>query len=82
VGALLQTDYLKQVLEPQLKSKFEYFGLVTAELRCLQKLMEDGNPTHDHKFANNLCALYRGKYGLQLPNHLSTSPDLNAVRKC
>jgi hypothetical protein len=81
-GALIQTDYLAQVLEPAIESILKDFGLVTVELGYLPIFIEDGNPAYGHKSMNNPCALYREKHRIQLLNHPSTSPDLNPIKKC
>ena len=81
-GALIQTDYLAQVLEPAMEGILEDFGLVTTELGYLPTFIKDGNPVYSHKFVNNLCVLYKEKHRIQLLNHLSISPDLNPIEKC
>jgi transposase len=81
-GALIQTDYLVQVLELAIESILEDFGLVTAELGYQPTFIEDGNPAHSYKSVNNPCALYRKKHGIQLLNHPFISPDLNLIKKC
>jgi hypothetical protein len=80
-GALIQTDYLAQVLELAIESILEDFGLVTTELGYLPIFMEDGNPAYSYKSMNNPYALYREKHRIQLLNHPSTSPDLNPIKK-
>jgi hypothetical protein len=80
--ALVQTDYLAQVLELTIKGILEDFGLVITELRYLLTFIEDGNPAHGHKSVTNPYALYREKHGIQLLNHPFTSPDLNPIEKC
>jgi hypothetical protein len=63
-GALIQTDYLAQVLELAIESILEDFGLVTAELGYLLIFMEDGNPIYSYKSINNPYALYKEKHGI------------------
>jgi hypothetical protein len=80
-GVLIQIDYLAQVLELVIESILKDFGLVTIKLGYLLIFMEDSNLAYSHKSVNNPCALYKEKHGIQLLNHLSTSPDLNPIEK-
>jgi hypothetical protein len=80
-GALIQTDYLAQVLELVIEAILEDFGLVTAELGYMLIFIENGNPTHSYKSMNNPCALYKEKHRIQFLNHPSISPDLNPIEK-
>jgi hypothetical protein len=81
-GALVQIDYLVQVLELAIKGILKDFGLVTIKLGYLPTFIKDGNLTHGHKSVINPCALYKEKHGIQLLNYPFTSPDLNPIEKC
>jgi len=83
-GALVQTDYLAQVLEPYIRPILEAFAAITHLLRpSVEPLfMEDGNPAHGHKSITNCCQRFRTKYGIILMPHPSTSPDMNPIEKC
>lgn len=61
-GALIQTDYLAQVLELAIKGILEDFRLVIAELRYLLIFIEDRNPVYSYKLVTNLYTLYREKH--------------------
>ena len=79
--ALIQTDYLAQVLKPAIKGILEDFGLVTAKLRYLLIFIKDSNLAYGHKSVNNPCVLYKKKHRIQFLNHLFISPDLNIIKK-
>jgi hypothetical protein len=57
-GALMQKDYLAQVLAPHIESIVHAFAAVTHLLRPSAEplFMEDGNSAHGHKSTRNCCA--------------------------
>jgi hypothetical protein len=83
-GALIQTDYLTQVLEPHIRPILEAFAAITHQLRPLVEplFMEDGNPAHGHKSTTNCCQRFRTEHGIILMPHPSTSPNMNPIEKC
>jgi hypothetical protein len=82
-GALMQKDYLSQVLE-HIQPILEAFAAVTHLLRpSIEPLfIEDGNSAYDHKSTRNCCARYCTAHGIILMPHSSTSPDMNPIEKC
>jgi hypothetical protein len=83
-GALKQSDYLAQILEPHIQSILETFAEITHQLQpSVEPLfIEDGNPAHGHKSTNNCCQRFRTKHGIILMPYPSTSPDMNPIEKC
>ena len=83
-GALKQSDYLSQILEPHIQSILETFAEITHQLRPSAEplFIEDGNTAHGHKSSNNCCQRFRTKHGIVLMPHPSISPDMNPIEKC
>ena len=82
-GALTQSDYLAQVLEPYIQSILETFAEITHQLQPSAEplFMEDGNSAHGHKSTRNCCAKWRTAHSIILMPHPSTSPDINPIEK-
>ena len=82
--AFLQTDYLKQILEPHIQGILKASAFVTHALRPSAEplFMEDGNAAHGQKSTTNFCARFRTHYGIVLIPHPSTSPDMNPIERC
>jgi hypothetical protein len=82
-GAFTQVDYLHQVLL-RIQLILEAFAAIIHLLRPSAEplFIEDGNSAHGHKSMRNCYTRYRTAHGIILMPHLSTSPNINPIKKC
>ena len=82
-GALIQADYLVQVLEPYIGPILEAFTLIIYILRpSVDPLfIEDSNPVYGYKSTTNYYTRYYIKYGIVLIPYPSTSPNIKPIKK-
>jgi hypothetical protein len=82
-GALKQSDYLQQLLEPYIQGILEAFTLITHTLRPSIKplFIEDGNLTYSYKSTTNYYIRFRTQYNIILMPYPSTSLDINPIEK-
>ena len=77
-GALIQKDYVEQVLEPHMMAMLE---AIRQESGHKPVLMEDGNPAHEMKTKTNPAARWKALHGVYLLDWASNSPDLNPIEQ-
>jgi hypothetical protein len=77
----MQKDYLAQVLFLYIEFILEDFGAYIYTLGLEPLFIKDSNLVYKHKSENNYYMQYRTKRGIILIPHLSTSPDINLIKK-
>jgi hypothetical protein len=77
----MQKDYLIQVLFLYIESILEDFGVHIYTLGLEPLFIEDSNSAYNYKSESNYYAVYRTKHGIILILYLSTSPNMNLIKK-
>jgi hypothetical protein len=80
-GAFTQKDYLIQVLSLYIEFILEDFGVHIYTLGLELLFIENNNSAYSYKSEGNYYIVYHTKHGIILMPHLSTSPDMNPIKK-